>query len=176
MILIISGPGGVGKGTLVERLMTTDDRLWLNRSWTTRLPREGESPSAYVFVDDERFQARIEAGGFLEWVDFLDYRQGSPYPEAPEGHDTVFEIDVHGAKEILEAFPEAQSVFIEAPSPEVQRARLAGRGDSPERIEQRLARAEDERRLAAQLGSVVVINDDLDEALSQLQEIVAAHR
>jgi guanylate kinase len=176
MILVVSGPGGVGKGTLVERLLARDPRLWLSRSWTTRERREGESPDAYHFATRDEFMSHVAAGGFLEWVEFLDYLQGSPVPEPPAGSDVVFEIDVHGARSVIERYPDAVSIFVEAPSREEQESRLRARGDSPDRIAQRLAKAHEERELARELGSRIVVNDDLDGAVAELEEIVTAAR
>jgi guanylate kinase len=176
MIVVISGPGGVGKGTLVDRLVELDDRLWLSRSWTTRQRRPGEAPDAYRFVSPEQFQAHIEADGFLEWVEFLDYRQGSPVPEVPPGRDALFEIDVVGAAAIKERYPDALTIFVDAPSREEQRRRLVGRGDPPEVVERRLAKAEAEASAAVEMHSVIVINDDLDRALAELAELVADRR
>lgn len=176
MIVVISGPGGVGKGTLVDRLLQRDQRLWLSRSWTTRERRPGEAHDAYVFVSPEDFQAHIDAGGFLEWVEFLDYRQGSPVPAVPDDQDALFEIDVVGAQAIKEAFPEALTIFVDAPSRAEQRARLEGRGDPPHVVERRLAKADAEARAARDLGSIVVINDDLDQTVDRLVDVLATHR
>ncbi len=176
MIVVISGPGGVGKGTVVDLLLERDPGLWLSRSWTTRARRPGEAEDAYRFVTRDEFMRNVEAGGFIEWVEFLDYLQGSPVPSAPDGQDTVFEIDVHGARQILEQYPDALSIFIDAPSRDHQRARLAGRGDQPEHVERRLAKADEELSVATELGSRVVINDDLEECLAELQAIIADAR
>ena len=176
MILVISGPGGVGKGTLVQRLVARDPRLWLSRSWTTRDPRPGEASDAYRFVTRDEFLAHVAAGGFLEWVEFLDYLQGSPVPDPPAGSDVLFEIDVYGARSILERYPEAVSIFVVAPSREEQEARLRARGDSEERISQRLAKADEEAALAAELGSVIVVNDDLDVAVAELEALITRVR
>ena len=100
LVVVVSGPGGVGKGTVVQRLLAEDDWLHVNRSWTTRDPRPGEDPEAYRFSTREEFEDHARSGGFLEWVEFLDYLQGSPVPKVPEGHDVIFEIDVAGGGRI----------------------------------------------------------------------------
>jgi guanylate kinase len=174
--VVISGPGGVGKGTLVAELLQRDPRLWLSRSWTTRDRRPGESPDAYHFVTRDRFEERIRLGGFLEWVEFLDYLQGSPMPEPPPDRDVVFEIDVKGAANIKALYPDALLVFVDAPDRAVQEARLRGRGDDEERIRQRLAKAEEEVALAGELDVVHLVNDDLERALGELQSLISAHR
>ena len=176
LVIVISGPGGVGKGTLVARLLDRDQRLWLSRSWTTRARRPGESMEAYHFTNREFFDRHMEAGGFLEWVDFLEYRQGTPVVEPPPGHDLVYEIDVYGAEQIRKRFPEALVVFVDAPSREAQRTRLSGRGDPPEKIEARLAKAADELAMAHQLGASILINDDFDRALTELEALIRRRR
>lgn len=176
MIIVISGPGGVGKGTLVSRLVARDPRLWLSRSWTTRAPRPGESPEAYSFVTPDRFQARIAAGGFLEWAPFLDYMQGTPTPEAPPDHDVVLEIDVQGARQVVDQHPDALLLFIDAPTRDEQRRRLELRGDPPEKVAQRLAIAEAEAAAAAELGMRTIVNDDLERATSEVAQAIEAAR
>ncbi len=176
MILVVSGPGGVGKGTVLSRVLESDPLLWLNRSWTTRARRPGEPSDAYVFATRSEFERQIEAGGFLEWVEFLDYLQGSPVPQPPPGHDVVFEIDVYGAARVRELYPDAVLVFIDAPSRDVQEQRLRARGDTEERVMQRLAKADEEVAKARELGAEVLINDDLDAAVEELSSLVRRAR
>ncbi len=176
LVIVVSGPGGVGKGTIVGRLLSEDPHLWLSRSWTTRAQRPGEADDAYHFVTPEQFQTRIDAGGFLEWVDFLDYRQGTPTPEPPPGKDIVFEIDVAGARQVQALHPDALLVFVDAPDRDEQRRRLHKRGDSEEKVASRMAKGELERVEATSLGAVPVVNDDLDRAVAEIQALIAADR
>jgi guanylate kinase len=176
LIVVISGPGGVGKGTLVSRLVAEDPRLWLSRSWTTRGRRPGEPADAYTFTTREAFEERIAAGGFLEWAPFLDYLQGTPLPEPPPGRDVVLEIDVQGARQVAERHPDALLLFIDAPSRDEQRRRLEARGDAPDRVAQRLAIADAEATAAGELGMRRIVNDDLAVALAEVQAAIAEAR
>ena len=176
IIVIVSGPGGAGKGTIVETLIQRDSALWLSRSWTTRAQREGESDDAYVFVDKAAFQQRIDDGGFLEWTEFLGNFYGSPSPSVDSGLDIVLEIELHGAQQVKERHPEAILVFVQPPSREEQRRRLQGRGDSEDHVVLRLKKAEDEERLGAEQADVVIVNDDLERAVTEIQGIIGAAR
>jgi len=174
--VVISGPGGVGKGTVVARVMQLDPDLWLSRSWTTRQRRPGESEDAYTFVDHDTFQKRVDEGGFLEHAGFLDNFYGTPYPDPTPGADVVLEIDVQGAEQVRAREPEALLIFVTAPSLEVQEQRLRGRGDSEEQVQKRLQVTRDEIAAGERLGATFVINDDLDLAAHQILELIRTHR
>ncbi len=176
VIVVVSGPGGAGKGTIVQELLQRDDRLWLSRSWTTRQQREGEPDDAYVFVTRDQFQQHIDQGGFLEWTEFLGNLYGSPMPNISDGRDIVLEIELHGATQVKERHSDAILVFVQPPSREEQRRRLQGRGDSEQHVVERLQKAEDEERLGAEIADVVVVNDNLDRAVAEIQGIIGAAR
>ena len=175
-IVVVSGPGGAGKGTIVEVLVERDASLWLSRSWTTHARREGEPTDAYVFVTRQEFEDHIAAGGFLEWTEFLGNLYGTPMPEVSDGKDIVLEIELHGATQVKERHPDAILVFVQPPSREEQRRRLQGRGDSEAHVVERLQKAEDEERLGAELADVIVVNDDLERAVAEIQGIIGAAR
>jgi guanylate kinase len=182
LIVVVSGPGGVGKGTLVREVVAADDRLALSRSWTTRAPRPGEAADAYVFVDQPTFTARVADGGFLEWAEFLGDLYGTPMPEVgadgrlADGRDLLLEIDVQGAAQVSRRHPDALFVLIVAPSADAQRQRLEGRGDPPEQVERRMAHAEAEVDAARALGAITVVNDVLAEAVAELEGVIDTAR
>ncbi|MGH9101700.1 MAG: guanylate kinase [Acidimicrobiales bacterium] len=176
LILVVSGPGGVGKGTVVGRLVAEDPTLWLSQSWTTRPRRPAEPEDAYHFVDRRTFEAKRASGGFLESAEFLGHSYGTPLPSPPAGSDVVLEIDVQGARQVRAAYPDSVVVLVVAPTPAEQAARLAARGDPPSHVERRLdlARAEELEGMA--LADHVLVNDDLESALAELRSLVALHR
>lgn len=176
LIVIVSGPGGAGKGTLVDALVEHDPQLWLSRSWTTRKQRDGEPDDAYVFVTRDEFERHRDDGGFLEWTEFLGNFYGSPIPSPDDGHDIVLEIELHGATQVKARHPEALLIFVRPPSREEQQRRLQGRGDPDHHVQTRLQKAEDEEREGAALADVVVVNDDLDRAVSELLDAIRAAR
>ena len=178
MIIVVCGPGGVGKGTVVARLVAADPGLWLSRSWTTRAQRPGERDDAYTYVDRETFEKRVAADGFLEHAEFLGNLYGTPWPEPGDARDVVLEIDVQGAEQVIERVPESQRLFIllEPPSPEVQAERLRGRGDPPEQAEERIRVAQGEIAQARSLDAISIVNDDLDRTVTEVERLIAEAR
>lgn len=175
-MIVVSGPGGVGKGTIVDKLAQRDPRLWLSRSWTTRAQRPGESDNAYVFTDRSTFEARIECGGFLEWTEFLGNYYGTPMPEPLVDRDVMLEIEVHGAQQVKANHHDAVLIFVLPPSREEQQRRLQGRGDPAVKVAERLQKAEDEEPVGMAIANHVVTNDDLDRTVSEMLTIIAAER
>lgn len=174
----MSGPGGVGKGTLVFHLCARRPELWLSRSWTTRPRRPGEAADGYTFVDRPRFLTRAAEGGFLEWTENAANHElyGTPWPDPPPGDDVVLEIDLTGASRVLERHPEAVVILVVAPSEQEQAARMRKRGDSEDHIAGRLALGRQEEVRGRALATHVVVNDDLDRAVDELAGIVEGYR
>jgi guanylate kinase len=174
-ILVITGPSGVGKGTLIKGLLQQVPGLQLAVSATTRKPREGEVNGVhYHFLSKDDFDRRVRAGEFIEHAKYAGNRYGTLKSELTRpARGIVLEIDVQGARQVRERLPDARLIFIEPPSFEDLEQRLAGRGsDRPEQIERRLAAARDELAAAGEFDHRVV-NDDLQHALQELSELAA---
>ena len=176
MIIVVSGPGGVGKGTIVERLVERDPNLWLSRSWTTREQRPSEADDAYVFTDTASFERRVKEGGFLEWTEFLGHYYGSPTPDPDAGADVVLEIEVDGAQQVKKLHPDALLIFVLPPSRDEQERRLRGRGDPDDKVLARLKKAEIEEPIGRELADHVVINDDLESTIDEMLSIIDTAR
>ena len=132
-LYVVCGPGGAGKGTIVAELVAQDPTLLLSRSWTTRPRRVGEPAEAYTFVTAEAFDARISAGGFLEWADFFEYRYGTPMPPPDLDRDLVLEIDVQGAVSVRNRDPSALVIMVLPPSRAEQERRMRRRATPMQR-------------------------------------------
>ena len=176
-VFVITGPSGVGKGTLIRGLLARVPELELSVSATTRAPRPGERDgSDYHFMDSEEFDRRVGEGQFVEHATYSGASYGTLRSELErrlrEGIPVVLEIEVQGARQVREAMPEALAVFIAPPSREALRTRLVGRGtDAPEQIERRLRTAEEELDAQPEFARVLV-NDRLDDATAELEAIV----
>ncbi len=174
---MITGPSGVGKGTLIRSMFDRVPGLELAVSATTRAPRSGERDGvAYHFLTPEQFDARVAAGEFVEWAEYSGNRYGTLRSELEQrleaGIPVVLEIELQGARQVREKMPEAVQVFIAPPSGEALKARLVGRGtDTQEQVQRRLETAAAE--LAAQPEFPhVVVNDRLEDAVDALVTIV----
>ena len=176
LLVVMSGPGGAGKGTIARALVDSDPRLTLSRSWTTRDRRIDDVEDAYVFVTRPEFDTRLDAGGFLEWNEFLGHAYGTPVPEESDARDLLLEIDVAGGRQVLDRVPDALCLFVDAPDDDELRRRLMERGDSRERTEQRIAEAVRERAEADDLGYQRVVNDDLETTIVEVRELVDVAR
>jgi guanylate kinase len=178
-VFVITGPSGVGKGTLISRLLERVPGLELSVSATTREPRQGEVDGRdYHFLTPEEFDRRIEAEDFLEFATYSGNRYGTLRSEVGhrlgEGHSVVLEIEVQGARQVRAAMRESVQVFIAPPDPTSLRRRLESRGtDSLEAIDSRLEVAEQELASQGEFAHSVV-NDDLDRAADELEAIVRA--
>ena len=178
-VFVITGPSGVGKGTLIRLLRERVPALALSTSATTRAPREGEEDGRdYHFLSREDFARRADANEFLEHAAYSGHRYGTLRSEVERrlaaGESVVLEIEVQGARQVRAAMPEALLVFIAPPGPAALRDRLLKRGtDDPEAIEERLRTADLELD-AQQEFQHVVVNDDLEAAAGQLERIIRA--
>jgi guanylate kinase len=176
-VLVITGPSGVGKGTVIRLLLDRFPKMKLSVSATTRAPRPGEEHGVdYYFLSPEEFEEKIDDDEFLEWAEYAGNRYGTLRSELErDAHPLVLEIEVQGARQVRARVRDAVLVFIAPPSDEALRTRLVGRGsDSPEQIERRLETARME--LLARDNDefdYVVVNDDLDAAVEELSKLVA---
>lgn len=176
-LYVISGPSGVGKGTLVSKLLELRDDVALSVSATTRSPRPGEVDGKnYFFLTKEKFKDLIDADGFIEWAEYASNFYGTPLDFVEEqlaaGKNVILEIEVQGAFQVKEKLPDATLIFIEPPSMDELERRIIGRGtESEDVIESRMrtARVEMERKMEY---DIAVMNDDVDSAVARLSECI----
>jgi guanylate kinase len=176
-VIVITGPSGVGKGTLIRELRQRMPGLVLAVSATTRDPRDGERDGVdYHFLDPDEFDRRVEADEFVEHANYSGRRYGTLRAELERGIATgapvILEIEVQGARQVREAMPKAVAVFIAPPDEQALRTRLTGRGtDSPAQIARRLETARDELAAKSEFKHVIV-NHDLATAADELTALV----
>ena len=176
-LIIITGPSGVGKGTVVKELLDRNKDIWLSISATTRNPRVGEKDGLnYYFISEERFKDMIDKKEFLEWAQFAGNYYGTPLSTVNEkiekGFVVLLEIEVEGAKQIKEKFPESLSIFLLPPSKEELEKRIRNRGtEKEEAIDRRLSRANYEIASSNQFDFVLT-NHDVDETVKEVFKII----
>ncbi|MDX6699253.1 MAG: guanylate kinase [Solirubrobacteraceae bacterium] len=176
-VFVITGPSGVGKGTLIRSLVQQVPELEVSVSATTRPPRPGEANGVdYWFLTDEEFDARLADGDFVEHATYSGHRYGTLRSElesrVQSGTPVVLEIEIQGARQVRDSMPEAVQVFIAPPSLDSLRARLVGRGtNSPRDMDARLRTAREELDAQVEFEHVVV-NDRLEQAVGELVSIV----
>lgn len=181
ILFVISGPSGVGKGTIKEALLKEIGDMASSISVTTRKPRVGEIDGEdYFFVSKEEFTKKIEKDEFLEWAQVYTNMYGTPRDfvskQLDKGTDVLLEIDIQGALQVKKKMPSAVYIFISPPSIKELAFRLSCRGkDSPESISKRLAACENEMKQVKHYDYLVV-NDDLNEAVKKVQAIILAER
>lgn len=176
-LIVLAGPSGVGKGTLLARLLQAHPELGVSVSVTTRAPRAGEvNGEQYHFVSRDRFSDLVEDDELLEWAEFAGNCYGTP--KAPikaaleKGQSIILEIELLGARQIRKSFPEAKQIFVMPPSEAALEARIRSRGqDSEAAIEKRLAQAKVELAAASEFD-LRIVNDDLEVALAQLETAI----
>ncbi|HOQ36179.1 MAG TPA: guanylate kinase [Acetivibrio sp.] len=181
LLVVVSGPSGAGKGTVLKRLKDSDDSIRFSISATTRTIRQGEKEGLnYFFKTRDEFKSMIEAGQLLEWVEYCGNYYGTPkeYIETTvkEGYDCLLEIEVEGAANVKKAYPDCVLIFILPPSFEELKRRIEKRAtEEPEIVAKRLERAREEMAYIENYDYVIV-NDKIEDAVENLRSILKAEK
>ncbi|MCY7407698.1 MAG: guanylate kinase [Alkalinema sp. CAN_BIN05] len=176
-LIVLTGPSGVGKGTLLQALLQRHPELKLSISATTRSPRTGEIDGVnYYFITRRQFDLMVSENEFIEWAEFANNCYGTPKRSVEEqlaaGEWVILEIELEGARQVRQSFPQATRIFILPPSIQELESRIRGRGqDSDDAIDRRLQRAKAEIDAANEFD-VQIINDEFNEALDRLEQTV----
>lgn len=176
-LIVLTGPSGVGKGTLLSALLAKHPELYLSISATTRSPREGEVDGVdYYFYPRDRFEATIAAGGLLEWAEFAGNYYGTPIAPVRDrialGGSVILEIELAGARQVAQIFPDAVRIFILPPDFDTLEERIRGRGtEDPATILRRLERARVEIAAKDEFDYQIV-NDDFQTAVDELERLI----
>ena len=179
LLMVLSGPSGSGKGTIVKELLSRYDQMVLSVSMTTRAPRPGEIDGVhYHFVTREEFEATIAADGFLEYAEYSGNYYGTPVAPVKnwleEGKCVILEIEVQGGEKVMDKWPDPVTVFIDVPSLEELERRLRGRGTEPEDVIQKRLNAALYELSRMHRYQYVVLNDEVETACDRIKTIVDA--
>lgn len=180
-IYIISGPSGVGKGTVVKRVVESSDKTVLSVSATTRKPREGEIDKVhYFFLSREEFDDMVKHNGFMEYATYCDNSYGTPkaavFEKIEQGFDVILEIDIQGGLQVLEKFPQAYGIFILPPSYKELESRLRGRNsETDDVVAKRLNTAREEIK-QSYLYDYFVVNDTVEHTVKCVRNIIESNR
>ena len=181
LLLVVSGPSGAGKGTICKALLNINDDIKLSVSATTRKPRNGEVHGVnYFFIEKEEFTKMIENGEFLEYAQIYDNFYGTPKSAIIEclekGQDVILEIEMQGARQIKEVYPEGVFIFVLPPSLEELKSRIVGRGtETVEEIEKRFSCAFEEINQIVNYD-YFIINEDIEKSVNDVEAIISAEK
>lgn len=181
LLIIVSGPSGAGKGTICKELIQRDDSIIVSVSATTRAPRNAEMDGkSYHFITKQMFESMIENGGFLEYAQVYDNYYGTPkdfvIEKITNGENVLLEIDIQGALQVKQKYPEGIFVFVLPPSMETLKNRIVGRGsETPESLEKRMSSAYREIEQIKNYDYFIV-NDTVEHSTDVLQAIITAEK